>query len=81
MEYWSIGFPDKPILYYSNSFTFMPTESVNLDVHALTPDRQVDRLKEQYLRLRGTNSEVRARRRAAGAVVCFDVGARLSRFT
>jgi YVTN family beta-propeller protein len=39
----------------------MLTASVNLDLHTLTPGQQVDRLKEQFLRLRGSGSEVRAR--------------------
>ena len=39
----------------------MTMAMIRLDLSDLPPDRQVDRLKEQYLRLRGTNSEVRAR--------------------
>ena len=35
--------------------------TLRLDLNDLPPDQQVDRLKEQYLRLRGTGSEVRAR--------------------
>ncbi|MGZ8434557.1 MAG: YVTN family beta-propeller repeat protein, partial [Candidatus Binatia bacterium] len=34
---------------------------IRLDLSDLPPDQQIDRLKEQYLHLRGTNSEVRAR--------------------
>jgi hypothetical protein len=41
----------------------MLTESVNLDLHELTPDQQVGRLKEQYVLLRGQGAVVRARMR------------------
>jgi hypothetical protein len=45
----------------------MVTESVNLDLYALSPDQQVDELKRQYVSLRGRRAEVRARRGAGGA--------------
>jgi YVTN family beta-propeller protein len=56
-----LGQPITPTLHYSNSFTFMLTESVNLDLADLTPDQQVGRLKEQYVFLRGKGAVVRAR--------------------
>jgi DNA-binding beta-propeller fold protein YncE len=39
----------------------MSSETVSLDLAALTPDQQVDRLKEQYVLLRGKGAVVRAR--------------------
>ena len=38
----------------------MSTEAVNLDLQTLTPDQQVDRLKEQYRSLQGKGAVVRA---------------------
>ena len=52
---------ERPTLHESSSFTLMSTESVNLDLHALTPDQQVDELRRQYISLRGKGAVVRAR--------------------
>ena len=38
----------------------MSAETVNLDLQTLTPNKQADRLKEQYRSLRGKNAVVRA---------------------
>jgi YVTN family beta-propeller protein len=66
MERWNsgaLGFgqPTTPTLRHSSIFSV--TESVNLDLHELTPDQQVGRLKEQYVLLRGQGAVVRARTR------------------
>jgi YVTN family beta-propeller protein len=39
----------------------MSSETIDLDLRALTPEQQVDRLKEQYRSLRGQGAVVRAR--------------------
>jgi len=45
----------------------MVTEPLNPELHALSPDQQVDELKRQYVLLRGKRREGRARRGAGGA--------------
>ena len=39
----------------------MSSDTVMLDLRALSPDRQVDELKRQYISLRGKHALVRAR--------------------
>jgi len=46
----------------------MSADTIQIDISALTPDRQVDKLKRQYLSLRGQGEVLRAR---LGALPCI----------